>query len=636
MKIRTRYWIELIIIVICIFLAYFYLIYSSDIVKTLRYRCSDFLFSISNYLGHPTEYRDKLTIIAIDEESLADLKIDFPIKRSFITKVVKKLRKNEPRLIFLNFLLAGETTKEKTSDLVFAAAIEKAKNIVLPIYYDLAGNRVGPLNIFEKEAYKVGFINKIRDWDSGIRRCMLFHLSEGGILDEYALELKIASEYKGIKEHDFVFKKPLPDLCSGYEEIFREKNYKIPIQKDGSMYINYQVRPEQLRAVHLSDFIRKKVKSDYLKDKIVIVADVTETGSAMQNTPLGLMPGVYVFTNELIMLLSERYIQPLGLIWQMPLALLLMIITGFFTLRYNIGRSLVIVLSIGIVIFILSFLGFQNGFLVDYFSLIFPMSGIFIFIGFFRFLVLLEGKIDELKEANIKIQEAQEELIKKEQFSVIGKMSAKILHEIKGPLANIKTCIDVIKSSIREDPKSKRIVQLAGDEINRMFELSQQLRDTYTPHLEDLKIVDINNLLQDAVEISQKRFYDKGAGIAISLASGIPVAKVSPSKIKQVFINILNNAFEAVSAGGKVKISSSIVKLDDKDYISIIFNNDGPQIPKEDIPRIFDAFFSTKKESGSGLGLFICREIIKAHKGDITAKSNKEEGTTFTILLPII
>lgn len=637
MKIKKRYFFQLLIIIICTFLAYFCLIYSSEIIKTLRYKSTDFLFKISSHLTPPSVSRDKLTIITIDEKSLADLGMALPLKRNFITKIIKKLRKYDPQLIFLNFLLVKEEGADKYSDLVFAAAIKRAQNIALPIYYDIEGKRIGPLDIFENVSYKVGFINKVRDWDSSIRRCMLFHLSKEGQLDEYALELAIASESKGIKENDILFLKPIPERISGYEDLFRKGFYKLPIQQDGSIYINYEIRPEHFRTIPLTDFITGKAKGVYLKDKIVIVADITETAGSMFNTPLGIMPGIYLFANELAMLLSERYIKPINIPLKILFAFLLMTCMGLVTLKYNIGKSFSVLLTLGASISILSFLLLKNGILLDYFSFIFPAIGTFILTGFFRFLVLLEEKIDELKAINIRLQETQQELIKKEQLSTIGKMSAKILHEIKGPLANIKSSFDIIKSAIKEEPRIKRIIQLAGDEIERMFDLSQQLRETYTPHAEDMKAVDVNNILRDAVDISQKRFIDKGVEVKIGLAGDIPAIKASPAKIKQVFINILNNAFEAVGPGGKLGVYSEIITSEGKKVISISFNNNGPEIPEENLPKIFDAFFSTKKDAqGSGLGLFICKEIIKAHNGDITVKSNKVEGTTFTITLPVL
>lgn len=633
MKLSKRYYFELVTIIICIFLAYFYLIYSSDIVKTLRYKCTDFLFRISSRLANPPLDKDKVTIIAIDEKSLTDLGINFPLKRNFIAKIIKRLRRYDPQLIFLNFLLIEEEGAGKYNDLTFAAVVKKAQNVALPIYYDIVGNRLGPLNIFEKVSYKVGFINKIRDWDSCIRRCMLFHLSKEGKLDEYALELAIASEAKGISENDILFKKSILKEISGYEELYRSNFYRLPIQQDGSIYINYQIRPEHLKTISLTDFIMGKAKDIHLKDKIVIVADITETASSMFSTPLGIMPGIYIFANELIMFLSDKYIKSQNISFKMLLAFILMVGIGFFTLKHNIGKSFSVLLAVSICIFISGFFLLKKGILLDYFSLIFPAIGTLIIIGFFRFLVLLEENIAELKEVNIKLRDAQQELIKKEQLSTIGRISAKILHEIKGPLANIKTAFDIIKSALKEEQGTKRIVQLAGDEISRMIDLSQQLRETYTPHSEDLKIMNINSILQDAIDISQKRFMDKGVSVKVNLDNGLPGIKVSPVKIKQVFINIINNAFEAVAHGGRLEIRSL---KESNNTVSIRFNNNGPEIKKEDLPKIFDAFFTTKKDAqGSGLGLFICREIIKAHNGDITVKSDKEEGTTLTILLPV-
>jgi len=311
-------------------------------------------------------------------------------------------------------------------------------------------------------------------------------------------------------------------------------------------------------------------------------------------------------------------------------------------------KSSVIIFSAAFVIFAVSIVLFQFGIVIDYFSIICPMVVSYILssyslTSFLQHISVLQEKIEQLNDANRKIIEAQQEIVKREQLSTIGKMTAKVLHEIKGPLANIKNFLYMVKEGMLNKEESENMTKLACQETDRLIELSQQLREAYTPHIKDKSAININNLIAEALEMSRPRFLEKSIEIKSDLSQNLPAIAVSPSKIKQVFLNIINNAHDAMSLGGTLTVKT-LNTLDvgrgtigvERPTVCITFTDTGCGIPKENIPNLFDAFYTTKDTTqGSGLGLFICNEIVKAHCGEIKIDSTCGKGTTVTIALPI-
>jgi signal transduction histidine kinase len=166
--------------------------------------------------------------------------------------------------------------------------------------------------------------------------------------------------------------------------------------------------------------------------------------------------------------------------------------------------------------------------------------------------------------------------------------------------------------------------------IERIAKIVRSLGDFARIAAKEKTLSNISDILDRTINLVKydKRF--KNIQL-VSDIEGIPLLKLNPDQIQQVFLNLMLNAIDAMPEGGKLIVS---MKRKDKS-VEIIFSDSGSGIDEAIIDRIFDPFFTTKPPGrGTGLGLSICYGIIREHNGAITVKSNKGEGTTFTIILP--
>jgi signal transduction histidine kinase len=261
------------------------------------------------------------------------------------------------------------------------------------------------------------------------------------------------------------------------------------------------------------------------------------------------------------------------------------------------------------------------------------------FPGIFGYIAQSINKmVDALQAENKRRDYLEKELHQKDKMASIGKLIAGVAHEVKTPLAIIKTRIQIWQQKLNsksaesgsDELISSSAMQMVINEINRLSILVNRLLIFSKPASDSLSKVNINNIISDVLMLFKTDRYSEKAEIEFLPGEYIPELKIDPNKIEQVMINIISNAYEAIEVKGKIKISTS----HSGNKIKISVSDNGGGIAKESMSNIFDPFYSTK-ESGTGLGLSIASEIIKAHKGKIEFESALGKGSIFTISLPI-
>ncbi|OGU65757.1 MAG: hypothetical protein A2499_15115 [Stygiobacter sp. RIFOXYC12_FULL_38_8] len=218
------------------------------------------------------------------------------------------------------------------------------------------------------------------------------------------------------------------------------------------------------------------------------------------------------------------------------------------------------------------------------------------------------------------------EIIRSEKFAALGKMSAVLAHEIKTPLTSIKMNVDILNQTLSLQPEDKEAFQIIGKEINRLTELVKevlQVSRTAPLKLSNLNLKQFVDELFHQVESDPKQ---KQISF-INNTSEIDFTG-DEDKLKQVFLNIIQNSIDAINKKGTITISSRL----DPGYLSIYITDDGCGIAEPD--NIFDPFFTTKV-SGTGLGLSISQKIIEQHSGTFTLISSRPGETIFEIKLPM-
>lgn len=230
----------------------------------------------------------------------------------------------------------------------------------------------------------------------------------------------------------------------------------------------------------------------------------------------------------------------------------------------------------------------------------------------------------------------ERQLSQKEKLASLGNMVAGVAHEVKTPLAIIKTRIQMWQKEIQNAPGisgqiSPESMQLVIDETNRLATLVKRLLIFSRPIDKKLKPTDINKLISEVVSFMNMKMNEMRISVVLFLTPDLPLIQADENSIKEVIINILDNSIEAMPDGGIIKINTRVDSENER--LSIEVDDQGKGISEDIINKVFDPFF-TSKESGAGLGLYISYQIIKAHNGEISFIKNTGAGIKCIINLP--
>jgi signal transduction histidine kinase/ActR/RegA family two-component response regulator len=239
----------------------------------------------------------------------------------------------------------------------------------------------------------------------------------------------------------------------------------------------------------------------------------------------------------------------------------------------------------------------------------------------------LELTVDTLKTT-------QAHLIQSEKLSGIGEFVAGVAHELNNPLTSVMGFSELLKHSLA-DPRYQRQLDMIHKSAMRCTKIVQSLLSFARRHQPERKLCKVNELVETAVEFLQYQLRTSNIEVITSLDSHIPQAMLDPHQVQQVFLNLINNARQAIEAHqpkGWVRISTETASH----TIRVRFQDNGPGIPEANLSKVFDPFFTTKEVGkGTGLGLSLCYGIIHEHGGTITVRSRPGEGATFVIEFPV-
>jgi len=238
-----------------------------------------------------------------------------------------------------------------------------------------------------------------------------------------------------------------------------------------------------------------------------------------------------------------------------------------------------------------------------------------------------KGTIIQIGAENDRLRE---EVQKTEKLKAISTLAAGMAHEIKNPLTSIKTFTEYLPKKCNEPEfiaKFHTIVSASVDSINNIV---KQLLNFSKPDILKLEKIQIDEILDNTLTFLSNDFVKRNIEIS-KLYSQLPVVEADYVQMKQVFLNILLNAIDALPKGGKIAVEAG--SEPDGGTVLIKIRDTGRGIKKEDLNHIFDPFF-TKKEFGTGLGLSVVHGIIKKHRGNIRVNSQINKGTEFNITLP--
>ena len=240
----------------------------------------------------------------------------------------------------------------------------------------------------------------------------------------------------------------------------------------------------------------------------------------------------------------------------------------------------------------------------------------------------MEEKIQKTT-ADLKKTEAQ--LIRSEKLAALGQLAAGIAHEIRNPLTSINILIHSMTENLPSGDSHKEDLKVIEEEIHRMNEILDQFLRFAKPATPLLEKADVSSIFEETLQLLRPHI-EKQIIVVEKEFQSLPIILMDREQMKQVFLNLLLNAIQAMPGGGHLTLRGQ--NSGDGQWIHISIQDSGIGISSENINKLFDPFFSTK-EGGIGLGLSITHRIIDQHHGKIEVESAPGKGTLFTIWLPI-
>jgi signal transduction histidine kinase len=221
-----------------------------------------------------------------------------------------------------------------------------------------------------------------------------------------------------------------------------------------------------------------------------------------------------------------------------------------------------------------------------------------------------------------------------EKFAAAGRLAATIAHEVNNPMEAIKNAIYLLSDAVK--PDSQPVYDILKSETERVARIVRQMLGLYRNN-EQVKPVNINVLVEDTLLLLNRQLGRSNINVATHLGD-IPDAVVAADQLRQVLSNLVINAKDAMTEGGRLVVRTNHVRRNEgaHGWIRIMIGDTGSGIPKEMLGTIFEPFVTTKGEKGTGLGLWIVRGIINNHGGKISVRSRQGKGTVFKIEIPVV
>jgi signal transduction histidine kinase len=236
----------------------------------------------------------------------------------------------------------------------------------------------------------------------------------------------------------------------------------------------------------------------------------------------------------------------------------------------------------------------------------------------------------------------QAESARQERLAVLGGMAAVLAHEIRNPLGAIKGLAQFLGEQTAADPPQAEMAQTIAREATRLERLVNDLLTYARPRPPDRHPVDVASILQQTLTLAQPAATEAGVALRLEGVTDLPPISADSEQMQQLFGNLVLNAIQATPLGGTVRLAASASSTSGEDRplrrrwerVAVTVEDTGRGIPAEDLPRIFEPFYTTRVK-GTGLGLAICRQIAEAHDGTLELAATGPQGTRVVVGLPV-
>jgi signal transduction histidine kinase len=264
----------------------------------------------------------------------------------------------------------------------------------------------------------------------------------------------------------------------------------------------------------------------------------------------------------------------------------------------------------------------------------------------------VEQRTAELQEANVRLQHEEEALHRKDEelrtisqqlwqaakLATMGELATSIAHELNNPLATVSLRVESLLAQAPEDDPKRRALIIIEQEVERMGTLVANLLQFSRSGQPQMSSTDVREELENTLALIYYHLRNHRITVVQQFAADVPLLHADRQQLRQVFLNLLTNASDAMPQGGTLTIGVTMgLQACGVPAVVITFTDTGVGIASEDMPKVMEPFFTTKPEGkGTGLGLAICRRIVQEHRGTMEISSTVGQGTTLRLILPIL
>jgi two-component system NtrC family sensor kinase len=288
----------------------------------------------------------------------------------------------------------------------------------------------------------------------------------------------------------------------------------------------------------------------------------------------------------------------------------------------------------------IEFLGtmdYINEYIGKYIAVIYGLFTVMVLLATVIIGMIVADTDRRLRRQYAELEQSQQQLAQSAKLASLGQLAAGMAHEINNPITSVLSLASHLtdgKGARTLDPVHRRSLRLMAQQADRVSKIVQNLLIFARKSQLELSWVDVGELLRAAITLAQYRLADSAINLRRQIEPSLPLILGDPGRLTEVFVNLLNNAIDAMPDGGTLVVACSS-NVGPEGGVCIEVSDTGYGIPPEQLPRIFDPFFTTKEPGqGTGLGLSISHGIVKDHCGQIWAESRPGGGTTLIVTLP--
>jgi signal transduction histidine kinase len=245
----------------------------------------------------------------------------------------------------------------------------------------------------------------------------------------------------------------------------------------------------------------------------------------------------------------------------------------------------------------------------------------------------VRGLIENVDHTQSELEKSREHLLQTEKMVMVGKLAAGMAHSIRNPLTSVKMRLFSLDRTLALSDTQRDDFKVISEEIDQIDTIVQNFLEFSRPPKLKMQQVSPSEVVDLVVQLLRHRLASHAVTISVERLRPLPEIQADPEQLKEVLVNLVVNACEAMSAGGAIRITEALEQIDARQQAVIRVRDQGPGVPEALKDRVFQPFFTTKEE-GTGLGLSIAARIIEEHGGWLSLDSREGRGTTFTISLP--